>query len=235
MRQGAVMFLNKTRLSIRAGLFCLAATFGGSGWAAQVYPGCAVPPTTFNHIWYIDPVNGKTPAEGGLGTRAAPWNSLQAVFSVQPGYKGPLLTTAGYKHWSAGAKGYVFEPGPDAGPIEPGDEVLLMSGSYGDISTSDWNVGLKNPSFVTIAAAPGQTPVLSFLAAVASSYLVFSGIKVEGTQDSSPLHASYPLVLRAGASAIGAGNPAEAPATDINGAARGNPIDVGAYRFNPNQ
>ena len=69
-----------------------------------------------------------------------------------------------------------------------------MSGNYGDISTSDWNVGLKNPAFVTIAAAPDQTPVFSWLAAVASSYLVFSGIKVEGTADSSPMHARYPLV-----------------------------------------
>jgi len=70
-----------------------------------------------------------------------------------------------------------------------------MSGNYGDISTSDWNVGLRNPAFVTIAAAPGQTPVFSFLAAVASTYFVFSGIRVEGTADSSPLHAKYPLVL----------------------------------------
>jgi Right handed beta helix region len=187
------MLLNRTRLSVRASLLCFAATFGGAGWAAQVYPGCAVPPTTFNHIWYIDPVNGKMPAEGGLGTRGAPWNSLQAVFLVRPGYNAPLLTSAPYRHLRAGAD--VYEPGPDSGPINPGDEILLMSGDYGDVSTSDWNVGLKNPTFVTIAAAPGQTPVFSFLSAVASSYLVFSGIKVEGTQDSSPLHANYPLVL----------------------------------------
>ena len=116
MRQASVMFLNKTRLSIRAGLFCLAATFGGFGWAAQVYPGCAVLPTTFNHIWYIDPVNGKTSADGGLGTRAASWNSLEAVFLVRPGYKAPLLTSAPYRHWRAGAD--VYEPGPDSGPIE---------------------------------------------------------------------------------------------------------------------
>jgi hypothetical protein len=30
-----------------------------------------------------------------------------------------------------------------------------------------------------------------------------------------------------------AGNPAEAPATDITGAARGNPVDVGAYSYDP--
>jgi hypothetical protein len=180
------MFLNKRRSAICAGLFYLSATYVGSAGAVEVYPGCSVPPTTFNHIWYIDPVNGKTPAEGGLGTQAAPWNSLQAVFLLQPGYKVPLLSTAAYKRPNPAS------PGP--GPIEPGDEILLMSGNYGDVSTADWNVGLQNPAFVTIAAAPGQTPVLSFLGAVASSYLVFSGIKVEGTADSSPLHARWPLV-----------------------------------------
>jgi hypothetical protein len=180
------MFLDKPRSAICAGVFYLSATYGGSACAAEVYPGCAVPPTTFNHIWYIDPVNGKTLAEGGLGTRAAPWNSLQAVFLLQPGYQAPLLSTAAYKRRNPAS------PGP--GPIAPGDALLLMSGNYGDVSTSDWNLGLQNPAFVTIAAAPGQTPVLSFLGAVASSYLVFSGIKVEGTADSSPLHARFPLV-----------------------------------------
>jgi Right handed beta helix region len=186
------MFLNKPSSAICAGVFCLTATYGGSAGAVEVYPGCAVPSTTFNHIWYIDPVNGKTAAEGGLGTRAAPWNSLQAVFLIQPGYKVPLLSTAPYKHPNLADPSQTISPG--GGPIEPGDEILLMSGNYGDVSTSDWNVGLQNPAFVTIAAAPGQTPVLSFLGAVASSYLVFSGIKVEGTADSSPLHARWPLV-----------------------------------------
>jgi hypothetical protein len=104
---------------------------------------------------------------------------------LQPGYKDPLLTTAPYRHSREG-EGAVFEPRPNSGPINPGDDILLMSGDYGDVSTSDRTVGLKNPSFVTIAAAPGQKPVFSFFAVVASSYLVFSGIKVEGTKGSSP-------------------------------------------------
>ena len=44
---------------------------------------------------------------------------------------------------------------------------------------------------------------------------------------------AFDLRLKAGASAIGAGNPAEAPAKDITGAPRGNPVDVGAYRYDP--
>lgn len=178
--------MDNFRLPMCAGALCLAWAFGSlEASAAEVYPGCAVPPTTFKHVWYIDPVNGKTAAAGGLGTQAAPWNSLQAVFSVQSGYKIPLLSSAPF--------GNDMHPG--GGPVQPGDEILLMSGNYGDVSTSDWTIGLKNPGFITIAAAPGQTPVLAFLATMSSSYLVFSGIKVQATADSSPVHKRFPLVM----------------------------------------
>jgi len=54
------MIMKKPRWPMRAGALCFAAILGGRAGAAEVYPGCPVPPTTFNHIWYIDPVNGKT-------------------------------------------------------------------------------------------------------------------------------------------------------------------------------
>jgi len=198
------MIMKKPRWSIRAGALCFAVLLGGRAGAAEVYPGCPVPPTTFNHIWYIDPVNGKTLAAGGLGTQAAPWNSLQAAFSVEPGYTAPLLSTAPYKHPNPDNPANTFYPG--GGPIQPGDEILLMSGNYGDISIGYWSVGVNNPSFVTIAAAPGNTPVLSMLAATASSYFMFSGIKVEGTADSSPVHARFPLVQVSGSPALPSSN-----------------------------
>ena len=47
--------------------------------AAQVYSGCAVPSATSRHVWYVDPVHGKTPAAGGNGSQASPWNSLSGV------------------------------------------------------------------------------------------------------------------------------------------------------------
>ena len=47
--------------------------------AAQVYSGCAVPSATSRHVWYVDPVHGKTPAAGGDGSQASPWNSLSSV------------------------------------------------------------------------------------------------------------------------------------------------------------
>ena len=198
------MTMKKGRRPICAGALCFAVLLGGRAGAAEVYPGCPVPPTTFNHIWYIDPVNGKTLAAGGLGTQAAPWNSLQAAFSVQPGYTTPLLSTAPYRHRNPANPANTFYPG--GGPIQPGDEILLMSGNYGDISIGYWNVGVNNPSFVTIAAAPGNTPVLSMLGTAASSYFMFSGIKVEGTADSSPVHARFPLVQVTGSPALPSSN-----------------------------
>ena len=63
-----------------AGFFCMTAAFGGGALAAQVYPGCAQPgPSPTGKVWWVDPVNGQTPAAGGNGTQAAPWNSLQGV------------------------------------------------------------------------------------------------------------------------------------------------------------
>jgi hypothetical protein len=49
--------------------------------ATMVYSGCAAPPSSFRQVWYVDPVNGKTPAAGGKGSQAAPWNSLNGVLS----------------------------------------------------------------------------------------------------------------------------------------------------------
>ena len=80
----------------------------------------------------MDPVNGKTQAAGGNGSQANPWNSLAAVVGTAPGYAYPLLTTAPYQHLNAAKTAYVISAGPLAGPIQPGDEILLMSGNYGD-------------------------------------------------------------------------------------------------------
>ncbi len=144
--------------------------------AQQVHAGCRTPPSTFRKVWYVDPIHGWTAAAGGNGSKASPWNSLEAVFEATTGYNYPLLTTAPYRN----ANGYV--PGPNAGPIEPGDEVLLMSGNYGAVSVGQYKAPVNNPSFVTIAAAPGQTPVMTSLTVSASSGFVFSGIKVQSLQ-----------------------------------------------------
>jgi hypothetical protein len=178
------MILDKPRALICASVLCLAVAVGGAR-ATEVYPGCAVPPTTFHHIWYIDPGNGKTPAAGGDGSQAAPWNSLQGVVSStkQLGYKQPMLSTVPYDHYpqknAQGARIYADGASSDPARVQPGDEILLMGGQYGDISIGAYGVSTPNSAFVTIAAAPGQTPVLSTLALSATSYFAFSGVKVQ--------------------------------------------------------
>jgi hypothetical protein len=176
------MASDKVRALIGVGFFCVSAAVGGAARATEVYPGCGVPPTTFNHIWYVDPVNGKSPADGGDGSQTAPWNSLQGVVSSTPppGYARPLLGSIPYVHRQPlpGTTQRVYADQTGA-IVQPGDEILLMSGQYGDVSIGAYAVRITNSTFVTIAAAPGQTPVLSTLAVLASSNFMFSGIKVQ--------------------------------------------------------
>jgi Right handed beta helix region len=150
--------------------------------AAGVYSGCAVPPTTFRHVWYFDPVHGKTQAAGGNGSQATPWNNLQALVQGETGYPYPLLTTAPYLQSVAAGKPWVTTTGPKAGPIAPGDEILLMSGNYGNLWLNVWTAEISNSAFVTIASASGQTPVLTSLLVSGTNEWVFDGLKVQSLQ-----------------------------------------------------
>src|SRR3984885_8681875 len=150
--------------------------------AAQVYSGCAAPPLIFRHVWYFDPVHGKTQAAGGNGSQAAPWNNLQALIQAEPGYSFPLLTTAPYRWVPVAGQAAVVGPGPKAGPIAPGDEILLMSGNYGDLWLNLYNSEISNSAFVTIAAAPGQTPILTSLFVAGTNEWQFNGLKVQSLQ-----------------------------------------------------
>jgi hypothetical protein len=176
------MILDRLRALIRAGVFCFAAAVGGGAGAAEVYPGCAVPPTTFNHIWYVDPVNGKTPADGGDGSRTAPWNSLNGIVSatIQPGYTRPLLSSIPFGHRQPLlGTSQRFYPDQTGAVVQPGDEILLMGGQYGDVSIGAYAIATPNPAFVTIAAAPGQTPVLASLKLTSTSMWRFQHLSVQ--------------------------------------------------------
>jgi hypothetical protein len=150
--------------------------------AAQVYSGCASPASTFRHVWYFDPVHGKTQAAGGNGSQAAPWNNLQALVQAESGYAFPLLTTAPYGQVPVLGKPAVVTTGPKAGPIAPGDEILLMSGNYGDLWLNLYNSEISNSAFITIEAAPGQTPVLTSLLVAGTNEWQFNGLKVQSLQ-----------------------------------------------------
>jgi hypothetical protein len=174
------MILDK-RLCARllAGFFSLAAAFGGGAQGAQVYPGCAQPGST-GKVWYLDPVNGKTPAAGGDGSQTAPWNSLTGVLSFKfpQGYTRPLLSSVPYYHVVEGKRVYVADQ-LGSPPVQPGDTIMLMSGNYGDIDIGDYLQQVVNPSFVTVEAAPGQAPVFSTLNIRSTNKWVFKGIKVQ--------------------------------------------------------
>ena len=154
--------------------------------AAQVYNGCAIPSSTARHVWYVDPVNGKTPAAGGAGSQASPWNSLAGVISGQwglsgfsvPGYTRPLLSSVPYVHSAKGQFVAVADQLSNP-PVQPGDAIMLMSGNYGDIVIGDFNLPTNNSDFVTVEAAPGQTPVFTTLGINRASKWVFDAIKVQ--------------------------------------------------------
>jgi hypothetical protein len=174
------MILDKApRGLILAGFFCLAAALGGGAQAAQVYPGCAQPGPT-GKVWWVDAVNGKTPAAGGDGSQAAPWNSLQSILSpkVQSGYTRPLLSSVPYAHVADRKRVYVADQLGNP-PVQPGDTIKLMSGNYGDIGIGDYKQQVVNPAFVTVEAAPGQTPVFSTLYIRSTNKWMFKGIKVQ--------------------------------------------------------
>ena len=119
---------------------------------------------------------------GGNRSQANPWNNLQALVQSQPGYAYPLLTTAPYPQGPDAGLAWVTKTGAKAGPIAPGDEILLMSGNYGNVWISIWNAEISNSAFVTIARAPGQTPVLKSLLVARTNAWAFNGLKVQSLQ-----------------------------------------------------
>ena len=135
-------------------------------------------------------MHGTTPAAGGNGSQARPWNSLSAVVSPVAGYQvdgvnAPLLSTVPYNHFNPATKTTEYWTNGTGQPIEPGDEILLMSGNYGNISISLYGHEIANSAFVTVAAAAGQTPVLSTLFVGSTTNWVFEGLKVQSLRTSS--------------------------------------------------
>jgi hypothetical protein len=180
------MILDKApRALIGAGFFCLAAALGGGAQAAQVYPGCAQPGPT-GKVWWIDSVNGKTPADGGNGSQANPWNSLAGVISGQwattnfsiPGYTRPLLSNVPYYHITKAGRVDVADQIGNP-PVHPGDTLMLMNGNYGDVVIGAFNLPTTNSDWITVAAVSGQTPVFNTLVVSRTNKWVFNGIKVQ--------------------------------------------------------
>jgi hypothetical protein len=142
--------------------------------ANPVYPGCATPPTTpSGKVHYVDPVHG---SNSGDGTAAHPWHTLSEVVAAGLFYNTPVH---GQVHINTSA------------PIQAGDTVYLMSGNHGPVFIQGWYgdhpmtmVGYNNSSFITVAAAPGQTPVLSRLTIDGGAKWVFRGLTIQSLNNS---------------------------------------------------
>jgi hypothetical protein len=160
----------------------------GSAHAAAS-PACTAPPvkpTASSKIWYVDPVHGITPAAGGDGSQAYPWNSLQGVLGAQwtgspgqfPGYTRPLLSSQPYRH-----NGVIVADNIGNPPVHPGDTIRLFSGNYGDVELGGGTFPMNNSDWITIEPVPqtGSLPVFNRLDMQAANKWVIHDIQVTGT------------------------------------------------------
>jgi len=86
------------------------------------------------------------------GTQASPWSTLQEVA----------------KKKMIGA----------SGAVKPGDTIYLMTGNHGSVRIS----GIHNSDFITITAAPGQKPVLNYLAMDNVGRFLIRGLKLQSAK-----------------------------------------------------
>jgi len=168
-----------------------------------VYPGCYVPPDSASgKHWYFDPVYGTTADGGADGSKAHPFKDLSYAF--QTGINGwaagagyphrPLLSTQSYDHYpKSGVHGARFDDdwnpaSPDPTRINPGDAIVLESGSYGDLSvagvygapSSLINVNAEGASdAIFVEADTGAAPMFTTVHISGGRGWVFHGLHVE--------------------------------------------------------
>jgi len=171
--------LGPKRAAKGAILFALALN-APAAFAVEVPTGCSIPPAEPNNVFYVDPVNGSA---SGNGSQASPWNSLQAVVSSING-QSPLLSSVPY--WHRLPSGQWATATNPAAPVNPGDIVYLMSGNYGNVVISVYESAIANSNFVTIAAAPGQTPVLNSLLVKGTNKWHFQGLTIPSLASGLP-------------------------------------------------
>ncbi|MDD5031575.1 MAG: choice-of-anchor Q domain-containing protein [Patescibacteria group bacterium] len=108
------------------------------------------------NLWYCDPVNGNTST--GDGSSEHPWGSIESVLAAN-------------KFESKYYNGSVRNSGA---PIKAGDSVYLMDGYHGAISLSNY----FNSDYISIQAAPGHNPKLSYIYLSSGSKWKFEGLSV---------------------------------------------------------
>lgn len=149
--------------------------------ALQVYDSTCVLPTIPKHTWYVDAVNGDDVA--GDGSQAKPWKTLVAIFQPFTPPAGsaknagwPKLNVVPFWHPTAIGWQMVAEAGQ---PVHPGDQILLMSGNYGDVNVGVYAHNIVMSDWLTVGPVVGQTPVLSSLHISAINKLYFHNLKIQ--------------------------------------------------------
>jgi hypothetical protein len=123
----------------------------------------------------------------GDGSQARPWHTLAEVVSTG------LISTMP-SHFDNTTHTQVNN-NPNA-PIRPGATIYLMSGNHGNVKIQGWygigtTTGYDNPAFITIAAAPGQTPVLTQLSIVGGTHWAFRGLTIQGINTTGQFMTAY--------------------------------------------
>jgi parallel beta-helix repeat protein len=111
------------------------------------------------------------PAKGSMsndGSAARPWSTLAEVFE----------------------KKLVAAP---SAPVKPGDTIFLNTGDHGNVQIAG-----ANDEFVTIQAAPGQTPTLRALRVNSASKWILTGLKIQGAGDGSSNSRPGPALIELG-------------------------------------
>jgi hypothetical protein len=168
--------MSRHRFPLLVALALLIAAAAQTAGSSPVYPGCASPaPVAGGSSHYVDPMHGSM---SGDGSREHPWRTLQEVVA-----DGLISTTP-----PRARKGFtgLFQ-GKPAGVIRPGDTVWLLSGDQGEVKLQGYFgkelEGYKNSEFITVAAAPGQTPVLRKLEILGGSRWAFRGLTFQSLND----------------------------------------------------
>lgn len=139
-----------------------------------VHDGCAKSSrNSTEHSFFIDPTKGDMANDGSM---ARPWRTLAEVV----GEKSKLIATQAYAGNYQNSDRKLQDQNP-SGPIKPGDVIYLMSGNHGNVQIS----GAINKEFISVLAAPGQTPMLSSLRVDGSSKWMFAGLKIQSGADSA--------------------------------------------------
>ena len=115
--------------------------------------------------FFIDPARG---AMDNDGSESKPWRTLAEVLDSA----SHQISTRTY----VGAPSASPMPINQNGPVKPGDTLILMSGNHGAVHVP----GYVNDDYISIVAAPGQTPVVSYMVITGSSHWRFQGIKFQG-------------------------------------------------------